>query len=324
MTIAPIKTIPIPDRVSFIDMPYPQKHYVLSGKAGRHYVFDSTFEPVCRFETAYGRSNLSAIHPTRPLIAIMGTDEALHVVDFSGVDVWQKQGEYIAACWSPDGTALYALQRPHKTRLKLVVYDPHGEITAQTEFEDALYDSAAYISPIPCSREMTLQLMAGQDGCTTLFVSLSDSQITLTPLHKTYSYISPAFDDTGKRFLCIEGDESSVHHFRYPELQEIGNHKFDVSEANLDYTLIYLGETGIVRYADTFHLLDLATMKIADNLIIKGHEPVPTCEIYKNLKDDTTPICDITYMCSVGVYIIGFVPKGDAGEIVVLQKSDLL
>ena len=63
-------------------------------------------------------------------------------------------------------------------------------------------------------------------------------------------------------------------------------------------------------------------MTIAEDLIIEGHEPVPVYEVYKNLKDDDL-ICDISYLCSAGEYILGHTNKSDYTDIIIMRREDL-
>ena len=190
MKIKPIKTIRIPERVSFVETLAGKNYYVLGNKT-KCYVLGKEFEIISQFEMPYGKNNQSVMHQNQPNIAIIGKDNMLCIVDINGNELWTKQGEYIVACWTLDGASLYTLLRIDPHKLKLLVYDNSGELIAQKEFEDELCESSALITPVPNSREMTLQLMAGQDGCLMIFVGLIDGDITLRPLHKHYSYICP-------------------------------------------------------------------------------------------------------------------------------------
>lgn len=315
--VTPTKTMQFQGRISMIDASAKHEQFILEDNGNKHYVLDKDFEIRTQFQTPYERYTLSAIHPKEPYIATMGKDNILHIVDLNGVDIWTKPGEYIAACWTLDGAELYTLLRLDSHTLKLIVYNNAGEAIAEKEFKDELYESFALLSTIPNHTEMTMHLMAGQDGCLTVFVSLSgDNIISLRFLHDYYSYTCASFNESGSQFLCIENDERSIYHFTYPELKEIGKREFDA----LDFTLIYLDNKAIIRCNENFYLLDVNTMEIAEDFIIAGHEPVPTCEIYKRLKDDSL-MCDISYLCSTGKHILGHANREGLCDIVVLDKE---
>jgi len=323
MNIKPIKTIHISDKVDFSGTANNQNHYILNGKPNKYYVFNKNFEMIKQFETPYIRTKLCTIHPTKEIITICDEDNFFHVVDFDGKDIWKKDGEYIAANWNLGGEYLYTLSRIDKNNLKLIIYDNFGEVIAQKDFEDELYESAALISAIPNSNEILLELMAGQDGCITIFVNFSDGEIIFRSLHEKYSYTDLSFNNEGTYFLCIENDESTIHHFSYPALKEIGIYEHDSEDGNLEYTLIHLEKTAIVCYDDNYYVLNLENMKISEDLIIEGHEPVPTREIYKNLDDDFL-ICDISYMCGAGDYIVGCAIRDNESDVVIMKKSDFI
>ena len=196
MKIKPIKTIRIPERVDFLETS-AGKNYCAFGNKTKCYVLGNDFEIISQFETPSGKNSHLVMHPNQPSIAIMGKDNTLCMVDINGKVLWTKHGEYIAVCWTLEGASLYTLIRINPHQLKLLIYGNSGELIAQKEFEDKLYESSAMITPIPAAREMTLQLMAGQDGCLLAFVSLIDGGITLRPLHKHYSYTCASFDSTG-------------------------------------------------------------------------------------------------------------------------------
>jgi len=259
MKVNPVKTIRFQESISIFEASVNHEQFILENKTNRHYILDKDFGIKCQFETTYERSELSAIHPKEPYAAIMCKDNILHIVGFNGVDIWSKPGEYIAACWTLDGAALYTLLRLASNTLKLIVYNNDGKTVAEKEFKDELYESSALFSTIPNQAEMTLQLMAGQDGCLTIFTGLNEGkEISFSPLHDCFSYTCVAFNGDGSRFLCIENDEQSIHHFTYPELEEIDKYQFDFNlyDCNLEYTVIYLDNKAIVQYGENFYLLD--------------------------------------------------------------------
>ena len=321
MKVTPIKTMQLQGRISMFEASLNHEQFILDDRGSNHYILDKGFEVKARFETAYKRGTLSAVHPTGPYAAIMGKEDALHIVGLDGADIWTRPGEYIAACWALDGSALYTLLRHDPETLRLIVYDNAGGAVCEEVFKDELYESMAFLSTIPCHKEIAMQLMAGQDGCSTAFIALDGENRLSFAAMPACSYTCVSFNETGSRFLCIENDEKSIHHFTYPGLEEIGVYQFDydLHEGNLDYTLIYLDDRAIIQYGECFYLFDIKAMEVAEDFIIAGHEPVPVREIYKNLDDDYSLICDVSYMCSAGKHIIGFTDT-DGGDIIVLSK----
>lgn len=324
MRVKPIKDIQFHEQISIIDLSDKHEQFIINGKTRGHYVLDKNFEIKYQFEAPYDRRTSSAVHPREPLAAIMGKDDVLRIVDFKGTNIWSKPGEYIAACWSLDGAMLYTLLRIDSNTLRLIVYDNAGAEIAEKTIEDELYESSATILTIPNHTEMVMQLMAGQDGCSTIFVSMDDAgRLFLRPLHERYSYTSVAFNDSGTRFLCIENDAGEIYHFTFPELEEIGVYKFGMDDCNLDYTLIHLEDRAVISYGENFYLLDLESMEQTDDLIIEGHEPVPANQIYKNLVHDFKLICGISYLCVAGDSILGYTNKNGGNNVIVLRKADL-
>lgn len=166
--------------------------------------------------------------------------------------------------------------------------------------------------------------MAGQDGCSTIFVSMGNAgRLFLRPLHERYSYTGVAFNDSGTRFLCIENDAAEIYHFTFPELEEIGAYKFSMDDCNLDYTLIHLEDRAVISYGENFYLLDLESMEQTDDLIIEGYEPIPANQIYKTLVHDFQLICGISYLCVAGDFFLGYTNKNGGSKVIVLRKADL-
>ena len=322
MKVTPIKSMQLQGRISMFEASLNHVQFILDDRNNNHYILDKDFEVKTQFETTYKRSTLSAIHPTEPYAAIMGKEDALHIVGLDGVDIWTKPGDYIAACWALDGSSLYSLLRLDSDTLQLIVYDNAGGVVSEEVFKGEFYESSAFLSTIPNHEEIAMQLMAGQDGCSTTFIALNgDNRLSFAAM-PAYSYTCVSFDEAGSRFLCIENDEKSIHHFTYPGLEEIGMYQFeyDLHEGSLDYTLIYLYDKAIIQYGECFYLLDIKTMEVVEDFVITGHEPVPVHEIYKNLEDDDSLICDISYMCSAGKHIIGFAERDGISDIIVLSK----
>ena len=322
MKIKPTKSVLLPEKISVFEASGLHEQYIIDSKSGNYYVLGKECSLKNTFSTPWKRSQLSAIHPKEPMVAIM-EENILHIVDLKGHELWQKEGKHIAASWNLEGSFLFTILRIDSNRLNLIIYDNFGEVTVEKNFKDELYESAAHLTTIPNSRDMVLQLLAGQDGCSTYFVSQNGKNIEMRILHERYSYTCLSFNRTGTGFLCIENDESTIHHFTYPELVHTGVYDFYEEcdeECNLEYSLIHLGENAIISYGENYYFLNIDTMKVIDTVIIEGHEPVPTNSIYKNLKD-TNLICDIAYLVDAGRYIFACVNKRRANEIVVIDKE---
>ena len=273
--------------------------------------------------------NKISFHPSSRNAAVILKDNSIAVSDFGGNLLWEKPGLFESLMMSNDGSFIWAIEKLDKEHLRIsIINSISGSLLNSYEMDDELYDSTPRISDIPHSDHVILELAAGQDGiclCECEFINV----ISLKKIFPHHSYITPAWSPDGSKMFMLENDGQTYAHFSYPQyelLSEQSNIDFDDEDLCPGYNMIYL-KNGIVitQNANYCHFIfDPVKMERVDEIVFRDYEPVPTNQIYKNLKDDTTLYSRITYFDRIGDLLVARTDNKDEDQTIFFINEDTI
>ena len=169
-------------------------------------------------------------------------------------------------------------------------------------------------------------LLAGQDGCQTNTIQLDGDEITVDTEFEG-DLTCQAFTEDNKHFLAISNGDDIFQYWAFPGEMI---HELDIEdiidedeEYNMGYTLFHIkGKLFVINFTERYYIYDADKNEIVDELIVDGHEPRPTHEIYPSLDDDTL-ITDIEYMDEVHDIIVLHTTRAKNREVSYFRKADL-
>lgn len=257
---------------------------------------------------AQAKYNTVSFHPSDKRVAVILKDKSIAICDFDGNILNRQTGVYENLIYSRDGEFIWAIEKPDKNHLRIFVFDKTMLILEQYEMEDELYDSHPLFSDIPKSHKIILELAAGQDGVSLYECEYKDSisikEFILSKKFPKSSFITPAWSPNSLKMLALENDMQTYASFTYPEIEMIAQqtNDFENEEQAPGYNIIYLKNgLAIVQNANyRYFLFDPINMKRLDEIVLRGYEPVPASQIYKNLKHDCSLCSRIVYFNRIG------------------------
>ena len=316
MKIKAYKTLSFPEEVNFLESFTDRNYFAFYGEKSV-YVYDKEFIQVGKLDLTYKIEEPTLVHPFKPVVAVIEAGVGFNVIEAdSWKTLWNKRGAYIEAAWNASGSALWAVKRIDSEHLELIVYSFEGDIIATRRSADELYRSSVFIKTIPNSDEMVLELVVGKDSSMALFAKLSGKEIIIRRLGQT-SFSDLSFNQEGTKFLCLENDERTVHHFSYPALEDLGTYTHESD--GLSGSLIHFGDYAVMSSWGRYHSLDLASMSVTGEFIIEGHEPRPVSEIYELYGDAL--ISDVDYLMQRGSVIMGHVNPRVTNDVIVFTPA---
>jgi len=273
--------------------------------------------------------NKISFYPSSQKAAVILKDNSIAVSDFDGNLLWKKPGLFESLMMSNDGIFIWAIEKLDKEHLRIsIINSMSGSRLNSYEMDDELYDSTPRLSDIPHSDHVILELAAGQDGiclCECEFTNV----ISLKKIFPHHSYITPAWSPDRSKMFMLENDSQTYVHFSYPEyklLSEQSSVDFDDEDLCPGYNMIYL-KNGIVitQNANYRHFIfDPVKMERVDEIVFRDYEPVPTNQIYKNLKDDTTLYSRITYFDRIGDLLVARTDDKDNDQTIFFINEDTI
>ena len=295
-----------------------------------------SLEPGCELKNA-GRLSFKAqlkhntvsFHPSDKKAAVILQDSSLAVYDFNADVLWQKSGLFVCQAYTKNGNYIWTVEKLSRNYLRISIFDANnGSLLNSLEIKDTLYDSDPHISDIPDSDNIILELAAGQDGIC-LFECRYTDKIELTELFPHNSYITPAWLPDGTKIITLENDAQVYAHFSCPQYELLGEQEdmdFDDEDLMPGYNMIYLKNgLAIVQNMNYRHFLfDPVKLKRIDEIAFQGYEPVPTNQIYKNLKDEHTLCSRIVYFDRTGSILTAQTSDKDNEPVTIFIDEDML
>ena len=283
--------------------------------------FDLEFNHIGTIELGFKPRFPCSIHPEKAIFLVISEKQWLGLFDFSGNKVKEFIGDYAGAAFGSDGN-LWTFERAGHQLLKSKIYDENWELLTIFDLDDSLYDSHLFLTAIPKSKNMMLELAAGQDGSTILLLTHKNGNISVEEPFPKKCLSRPEFNKDGTRFLSLEFDDRVLYLYSFPQFEELGKFEYDFESEICGTTFYVNSELAIISYDYRYFLLNTDTMKIVKELIIEGHEPVATEKIFTRLSGDKSLITDIQSMMVVGDKVFASLLSKTENKTLVFNRND--
>ncbi len=285
--------------------------------------FDLNLNQIGTIKLGFKREFPCSVHPEKSCFSVIKGKQWLGVYDFTGNKLKEISGTYECAAFSLEGN-LWLIERLGHEQLKLKIYDGELELLTTLDIEDSLFDSHLFLTAVPKSNDMILELAAGQDGSSIILLTFENNLVEVKDMFPESCLSCPAFNEDGTKFLTLEFYDGILYHYSYPQLELLGEFEYDM-ESEVCGTIIYLNsESAIISYDYRYFLLDIDSMKIVEEIIVEGHEPVATEKIYPNLEGDESLITDISDMRVVGDKVLANLISKSESKMLVFDKTNFI
>lgn len=244
-----------------------------------------------------------SFHPEKYQVGFLTKDKSISVCDFNNNLLWEKKGEFTCVIFSSDGELLWACEEIDSENIKIWVFNSqNGDVYSVYNLNDDLYDSRLNLSDIPNSKNIILQLAAGQDGVLLYELSLLDEEINARVMFGNVSYITPAFKFDGLKFLTLDNDDFTLAHFSFPDLKPLSIQNdidFDDEDSSPSYSMIYLKNDFFIVQSSEYclYLIDTIKMEVLSEIVL-------TKDVVNPLKDDNSLYSEILSLDRVGDVLI--------------------
>jgi hypothetical protein len=170
---------------------------------------------------------------------------------------------------------------------------------------------------------MGLWLAAGQDGQQVFWLDIDSSNVDCDEDADLQNTTPPAFSPTGNEFMVVD-EQHRACRFRYPDVHLVKRCRSPCDDP-FDYPIQYLNtDIALARTRDGRHYaLDVDTMRVIDEVVIKGHEPRPIEDLYPALVGSKQLATDILFFECVG-HDVMFVHRSDKGADLKGWKDSLV
>jgi hypothetical protein len=234
-------------------------------------------------------------------VLVVASSQTLSAVETrGGRPTWTARGNFIG-CRTLDSRSIWAAEG-RDDEIELSLRDvATGEVIRTSRVADPFRGSAAMFFAHPDDRSTVVWVAAGQDGQTAYLVSNTEARIEATELAPR-DRLPPIFLADSGSYLSA-GDEL-LEQYRWPDGQRLGAARWpnanesddqDLDAAGSDVQIIPGGYATWSSSNGRIYIVDLAEMRIVDELTIAGH-PVRTVEqLYPTLRGDQTPCTDFEY-----------------------------
>jgi hypothetical protein len=258
-------------------------------------------------------------HPSQPLLAVVH-DGRLSIANAGGSKFQHSQAlqlptknsrrpqpKFDTCYFDPSGGFLWSVARLSDDSVEIELRETGSwTIVASATANDPFGDSRCSLHVTSDPDVAALWLAAGQDGQQVIWVTRLGDSLNLEPEAYLENTSPPVFSPNGDEFLVVDG-LWSICKFPFPAQRILGKCRSKWGQA--DYfgdSLSYLDDDNAVVQSHNGRLfrLDVRAMKIKEEIVIAGHEPLPVEEYYPTLAGDKTLCTDISYMDRFGTAVV--------------------
>ena len=217
---------------------------------------------------------------------------------------WERKG-FEGCFFHQNENYLWSVARRSADKLEVQLRETERwSVVSSVLVEDPFEESSCSFHST-CKPDMTaLWLAAGQNGQRTYWITKTPNALAVEHELFLEDTTPPVFAPKGNEFLVID-DLPSVCKYHYPTERKLGVCR----PRRGDYfggCLCYLDATNALVHTHHNRLfrIDLRLMKVADEIIVQGHEPRPVEEYHPSLVGDKTLSTDIAYVARFGEIVV--------------------
>jgi hypothetical protein len=295
--------------------------FVTAGSEGRVSLCRFAPEPALSHVNTTGKITAVCPHPFEPLLALIeGESGRLVLLRFDGTPLFDDDPPLLHA-ESPDwmiagytdcqfdvsGTYLLCAATTSENGIEVQLRETKGwSVVDRTAVADPFGGSLASFHSTASPQTWALWLAAGQDGQCVQWVTRDGGRLRTAIEWCLTNMIPPAFSPGGDEFLTID-EHGTLQRYRYPPAERLGACQSPYGDGDpFGSSLCYLDGARALAGSDSGRIavVDILAMRVANELVIEGHEPRPTMDYHPSLAGDGPPCTDISYFERIGNHLI--------------------
>ncbi|WP_293347727.1 MULTISPECIES: hypothetical protein [unclassified Microcoleus] len=248
-----------------------------------------------------------AISPKGDLLAaIMANGNHLAIVTAENQLVFEEQLPKLPNyngfedCWfDADGLRFWCMKVIEGKEVEIQIRDTNSwQIQRKLLLEDPFGSSSFGFYPHPENQILAIWAAEGQ-GLQQIYWLYDDgTRIHAVEVPCPHDAAPPEFHPAGREFVTVHDCGRKISRFSFPECNLLGICEWPHADDGFGYYMCYLSDDSILVNTDEglMYLIDLNKMEILDALILIGHEPRSSKELFPNLKDVGEGLCgDLHY-----------------------------
>ncbi|MEG4807064.1 hypothetical protein QUA82_04450 [Microcoleus sp. F8-D3] len=195
-------------------------------------------------------------------------------------------------CWfDADGLRFWCMKLIESDQVEIQIRDTNSwQIQRKFLLKDPFGGSTFSFQPHPENQILALWAAAGQDGQQVYWLYDDGIKIHAVEVACLADTTPPVFHPAGSEFLVLDDSNRELSRFSFPDCNLLGQCQWPWpdSDDSFDYSMCYLSDDRLLINTNEglMYLIDLNKMEMLDELILSGHEPRPSQELYPNLNEE--------------------------------------
>lgn len=196
-------------------------------------------------------------------------------------------------CWfDADGVRFWCMKLIEMKQVEIQIRDTSSwQIQRQLLLKDPLGAGSSFsFHPHPENHILALYAAAGQHGQQIYWLYDDGTRIHAVEVPCLYDTAPPEFHPAGGEFVVINNYDRQISRFSFPDCNLLGICECPCPDSDdwFRYSMCYLSDDRLLidTVEGRMYLIDIDKMEMLDELILSGHEPRPSQELYPNLNEE--------------------------------------
>ncbi|MEG3834891.1 hypothetical protein [Microcoleus sp. Z1_C3] len=195
-------------------------------------------------------------------------------------------------CWfDADGVRFWCMKVIEGEEVEIQIRDTNSwQIQRKLLLKDPFGSSSFSFHPHPENQILAIWAAAGQDGEQIYWLYDDGTEIHAVEVPCPDDTGPPEFHPAGSEFVVLHGCERTISRFSFPDCNLLGicEWPWPDSDDGFLFSMCYLSDDRLLINTNEglMYLIDLNKMEMLDELILSGHEPRPSQELYPNLNEE--------------------------------------
>ncbi|MEG4309571.1 MULTISPECIES: hypothetical protein [unclassified Microcoleus] len=195
-------------------------------------------------------------------------------------------------CWfDADGVRFWCMKLIEGGEVEIQIRDTNSwQIQRQLLLEDPFCWSSFSFHPHPENQILALWAAAGQDGQQIYWLYDDGTEIHAVEVPCPDDTGPPEFHPAGGEFVVVHDCDRQISRFSFPDCNLLGICECPCPDSDdwFRYSMCYLSDDRLLidTVEGRMYLIDIDKMEMLDELILSGHEPRPSQELYPNLNEE--------------------------------------
>ncbi len=240
-------------------------------------------------------------------------------------------------CWfDADGVRFWCIKLIEGEEVEIQIRDTNSwHIQRKIRLKDHFYDRGFLFQRHPENQILAVWTTEGQGESQIYWLYDDGMKIHAVEVLCADDYMGPPeFHPAGGEFLIVHDCGRKISRFSFPDRNLLGICEWPDADDGFGYYMCYLSDDRILVNTDEglMYLIDINKMKISDQLILIGHEPRSSKELFPNLKNVEEGLCgdlhcfyrfDSDSILSVHSQVLSQEPRSKQKTLVIFGGKEL-